>query len=523
MELNSHPAGTFRANTQEERGVPGGTSHVFRAGTRVASLVATTANRVQMATQQQQQPQQQQERHHEFRDGSTGTGSVSSPQNWQDPQIHRYTEQQLQQHQQFQHQQVIHQQLQEEQLRRESDSTQNVPAPPPSGSQSSSTIGNGGRFSTEEQEILVSIVKGDPDLCFSFLHRSRSREYAKNKSWMTVIAERFNQRTKSDRHVDAVRHHLNQRRSKKDSTQILLWHAMRCRRRPSCTKCLQLDRTRVELHFAKCGLVKCSTCKPNLPFVFDAFSPSDILNFLRKQTQGNEVNDCLSPPQDKTQQLTEHVMQRSAHPSFAPSFLSLNAVPDQSTSGEFSFGNSFDTSHSQNPPDPPKAPQEQSQTSPDFPGFSVDGLEDVHTLLQKQNMQLAMKITKFESDMSQNQHQQSKLLQMIHSPTALGKLIQQASHTGEVLSLSTLQKLSELLKLASTESPSSPSVLAPILMHEPSMSRKRSRDSSIDGVFDVQHEEDEQQRRQTQQDFGVVEEEEETKAQKLHDYSRRQQ
>jgi len=137
-----------------------------------------------------------------------------------------------------------------------------------------------GRFGDEEQAILVDVIRGDDELRRSFLHKIRSRQYEK-KSWMHEIATRFNMRSSSKRSLDAVRHHFMQRRAGRDSKSALVWHAMRCRRRESCTKCLLLDRIRVESGLASCGVAQCRICDKSRPDVFKPFSPHKLLNWSK--------------------------------------------------------------------------------------------------------------------------------------------------------------------------------------------------------------------------------------------------
>ncbi|GBG32360.1 Hypothetical Protein FCC1311_085852 [Hondaea fermentalgiana] len=134
---------------------------------------------------------------------------------------------------------------------------------------------NSGRFTKEEQEMLVDIIRSDDELTRSFLHKVRARQFHR-KSWMHEIAVRFKQRSGTDRSLDAVRHHFMLRRVEKGQhLNVLLSHAVRCTRKEKCTKCLLLARERVETGIARCGTRSCTICSPSLASTFP-LDPSSL-------------------------------------------------------------------------------------------------------------------------------------------------------------------------------------------------------------------------------------------------------
>lgn len=139
------------------------------------------------------------------------------------------------------------------------------------------------RFSCNEQAVLVGVIKADPELLRSFLHQARTRPYDK-RSWMHEIATRFNQKSQTKRTLDAVRHHFMLRKSKSSGISGLIWHAIQCKRREECSKCLLLDRFRVESGLATCGVKECITCAQtdkSLPAAALPFNAQELLSQIQ--------------------------------------------------------------------------------------------------------------------------------------------------------------------------------------------------------------------------------------------------
>ncbi|CAK9111917.1 Uncharacterized protein SCF082_LOCUS51908 [Durusdinium trenchii] len=170
------------------------------------------------------------------------------------------------------------------------------------------TDSNKGRFSNEEKKILFDLIREDPRLFHEFLHQTKARTYGK-KGWMYEIGVRFNQRSPNKRKLDAVRHHLLLRSANRkhhgleqDAKELLglAKHALECPTRAVCTRCILLDRYRVQHGLAWCGLHNCITCDASLPHVSKDFDAKQLLlhmerRFHRRMTDTSDDTAPLSP------------------------------------------------------------------------------------------------------------------------------------------------------------------------------------------------------------------------------------
>jgi len=138
-----------------------------------------------------------------------------------------------------------------------------------------------GRFTEREKAILFDIIRGDQRLLHEYLHQTKARTHG-SKGWMHEIASRFNRRTEYPRKLDAVRHHLLLRRRKAMTERrpefvMLAEHAKECQERSTCTKCLILDRYRVQHRLVSCGLSTCIICDWKLPCATEPIQDFDAV------------------------------------------------------------------------------------------------------------------------------------------------------------------------------------------------------------------------------------------------------
>ncbi|GBG33243.1 Hypothetical Protein FCC1311_094672 [Hondaea fermentalgiana] len=198
----------------------------------------------------------------------------------------------------------------EQRIKSEMDDASSSEGGSDSGSDTSNEGGSDsskGRFSDVEKAILFDIIRQDGRILHEFLHQTKARTHG-GKGWMHEIGDRFNQRAPNKRRLDAVRHHLLLRKSSSglqdEFSQVhhLLNHAVYCGRRDTCTKCLLLDRYRVQQGLARCGLPKCIACDESLPHVNDVYDAEALrLQISTRLAARRDSPRALHEPKQQSQ------------------------------------------------------------------------------------------------------------------------------------------------------------------------------------------------------------------------------
>jgi len=145
-----------------------------------------------------------------------------------------------------------------------------------------------GRFTIDENETLFSLILADPRIRSAFCHQQRTRN-GKGESLIEDLTNRFNEKSIKPRSKDAIRHHLKLRRTttgdqKKGGgshsiklLERLLKHHTNCEQKTGCTRCLMMQRLRVQLGVAKCDYHNCISCNSSNPAVQNPFNTNETL------------------------------------------------------------------------------------------------------------------------------------------------------------------------------------------------------------------------------------------------------